>query len=101
MDAFPDRELVHDQSWGGGEPFPLSDAEQGIRKPQDDSSALARPLDRGKPLEIKVKSSPLLPRGPSFRKAAHPPGTRERGRKLLEKFLIKLRVSMVVMVVVL
>lgn len=56
MDAFPDRELVHDQSWGRGEPFPLSDAEKGIRKPQDDSSALAWPLDRGKPLEIKVKA---------------------------------------------
>lgn len=63
---------------------------RGSGKPEDSSCALAWPLDQGKPLEIKVKAPAAAPRRPGFRRAAHPPATREQERKLLEKFLIKL-----------
>ena len=74
--------------------------ERGSRKPENGSSALAGPLTQGKPLEIKFKAPCCCP------EAAASEGlltacNRERGRKLLKKFLIKLGVSMVVMVVVL
>lgn len=59
MNAFLDRELVHHQSLQG--PFPLLDAGKGIRKLEEGSSALAWPLNQGKPLEIKVKTPRCCP----------------------------------------
>lgn len=63
--------------------------ERGSRKPENGSSALAGPLTQGKPLEIKFKAPCCCP------EAAASEGlltacNRERGRKLLKKFLIKL-----------
>lgn len=63
--------------------------ERGSRKPENGSSALAGPLTQGKPLEIKFKAPCCCP------EAAASEGlltacNRERGRRLLKKFLIKL-----------
>lgn len=62
---------------------------RGSRKSEDGSSVLASPSPRASLWKSRLKLPAAAPR-PGLPKAAHPPATRERGRKLLDKFLIKL-----------